>query len=130
MNGNGRLAARRFGGADLSHRFKFARDFDTEVTEYRRAWLSRMVVEKNVVAMGPQAWLAAKELPDLVERRPPRGSHRARSDLAPHGGQFTGVNSPEIHGDGHWLDYKSDCGGIRVARNRLWQMNSLRVRGS
>ena len=32
-----------------------ARDLDTEIAQYPRARLSRVVVEKNVVAVGPQA---------------------------------------------------------------------------
>src|SRR6266516_3160104 len=35
-----------------------------------RARLCRVVVEKNVVAINPQAWPAANELPDLVQGRP------------------------------------------------------------
>ena len=72
--------------------FKCARDLDTEVAQYRRARLNRVVVEKNVVAVGPQAWLAANEGPDLSQGRSPRRAHRARRDLAPHRGQLARVN--------------------------------------
>jgi hypothetical protein len=51
------------------------------------------MVEKNVMAISPQARLAANELPDLVQGRLPRGANRARRDLAPHRSQPTGVNS-------------------------------------
>ena len=49
-----------------------ARDLYTEVAQDRRARLCRVVVEKNVVAISPQAWLASNELPDFAQSRPPR----------------------------------------------------------
>src|SRR6266581_4278802 len=87
------LARRRFGRVHFAGSFKCARDLDTEVAQYRRARLSRVVVEKNVVAISPQPRLAANELPDLAQGRPPRRANRARRDLAPHRGQLAGVNS-------------------------------------
>ena len=101
VDGDGGLAPRRFGGVHLARSFKCARDLDSEVAQYRRARLQRVVVEKNVVASGPQAWLAANELPDLVESRLPSGAHRARGDLAPHGRQLAGCDSLYFDGDGH-----------------------------
>ena len=92
VDGDGSLAPLRFGRVHLARSFKGARDLDTEVAQYRRARLCRVVVEKNVVAISPQAWLAANELPDLVQGRPPRRANRARRDLSPHRGQFAGVN--------------------------------------
>ena len=85
---DGRLARRRFGRVHLAGSFKCARDLDTEVAQYRRARLSRMVVEKNVVAVGPQAWLAANEgqaLPTAGPRAAPtapgRTSRRTAANL-------------------------------------------------
>src|SRR5579864_5908398 len=72
MDGDGSLAALRFGRIHLAGSFKCARDLDTEVAQYRRARLSRVMVEKNVVAVGPQAWLTANEGPDLAQGRSPR----------------------------------------------------------
>src|SRR5207237_10743923 len=77
---------------------KCACDLDAEVAEYRRARLLRVVVEEDVVAVSPQPRLAANELPDLAQRRPPRRANRATRDLAPHRGQLAGVNS--LYGDG------------------------------
>jgi hypothetical protein len=93
VDGNGSLTPLRFGRVYLARSFKSARDLDTEVAQYRRARLCRVVVEKNVVAISPQAWLAVNELPDLAQGRPPRRANRARRDLAPHCGQLAGVNS-------------------------------------
>src|SRR5205814_657740 len=92
VDGHGRLAPWRFGRVHLARGFKCTRDLDTEVAQYRRTRLCRVVVEKNVVAIRPQAWLAADELPDLAQGRPPRRTNRARRDLAPHRGQLAGVN--------------------------------------
>ena len=58
---DGSLTCRCFGRVHLAGSFKCARDLDTEVAPYWRARLSRVVVEKNVMAVGPQAWLAANE---------------------------------------------------------------------
>src|SRR5215472_4780433 len=66
VDGDGSLAPWRFGRVNLARSFKCARDLDTEVAQYRRARLCRVVVEKNIVAISPQAWLAANELPDLA----------------------------------------------------------------
>jgi len=93
VDGDGSLAPWRFGRVHLARSFKRARDLDTEVAQYRRARLCRVMVEKNVVAISPQARLAANELPDLAQRRPPRRANRVRSDLAPHRGQHAGLNS-------------------------------------
>jgi hypothetical protein len=71
-NGDGSLAPGRFGRVHLPRSFKRARDLDTEVAKYRGAWLCRVVIEKNVVAVSPQARLAANEWPDLADGRPPR----------------------------------------------------------
>src|ERR1700682_2905916 len=92
VDGDGSLAPLRFGRVHLARSFKCARDLDTEVAQYRRAWLCRVVVEKNVVAISPQVWLAANELPDLAQGRPPRRANRARRDLAPHRGPLAGMN--------------------------------------
>ena len=66
----GSLAHRRFGRVHLVGSFKCARDVDTEVAQYRGARLSRVVIEKNVVAAGSQALLAANEWPDLAQAGP------------------------------------------------------------
>src|SRR5208283_4475196 len=86
MDGDGSLATLGFGRVHLARSLKCARDLDAEVAQYRRARLCRMVVEKNVVAISPQPGLAANELPDLAQGRPPRRANRARRDHAPHRG--------------------------------------------
>lgn len=93
VNGDGSLAPRRFGRVHLARSFKCARYLDAEVAQYRCALLCRMVVKKNVVAISPQARLAANELPDLVQCRPPRRANSAWRNLPPHRGQLAGVNS-------------------------------------
>ena len=98
---DGSLAPWRFGRVHLARGFKCARDLDTKVAQYRRARLCPVVVEKNVVAISPQAALAANELPDLAQGRPPRRANRTRRDLAPHGGQLAGVYSLRVDGDRH-----------------------------
>ena len=113
---DGSLARRRFGRVHLAGSFKCARDLDTEVAQYRRARLSRVVVEKNVVAVGPQAWLAANEGPDLAQGRSPRRAHRARRDLAPHRGQLARVNRLYVDGDWHL----SITPGVRPMTSAEW----------
>jgi len=66
VDGDGSLAPWRFGRVHLAGSFKCTRDLDTEVAQYGRARLSPVVVEENVVAIGPQSWLAADELPNFV----------------------------------------------------------------
>ena len=92
VDGDGSLAPWRIGRVHLARSFKCARDLDTEVAQYRRARLCRVVVEKNVVAISPQAWLAANEFPNLVQGGPPRRANRTRRNLAPHSGQLARVN--------------------------------------
>lgn len=101
MDGDGGLARWRFSRVHVARSFKSARDLDTEVTQYWRAWLRRVVVEENVVAIRPQPWLATNEVPDFAQGRPPRGANRAWRDLAPHRGQLAGVNSLYVDGDRH-----------------------------
>src|SRR5215472_492146 len=101
MNSDGGLARRRFSRVHLARSFKCARDLDTEVTEYWRAGLRRVLVEENVVTVRPQPRLATNELPDLAQGRPPRRANRARRDLAPHRGQLAWVNSLYVDGDEH-----------------------------
>ena len=70
VDGDGSLAPWRFGRVHLARSFKCACDLDTEVAQYRRARLHRVMVEENVVPISPQARLAANELPDLAQSRP------------------------------------------------------------
>ena len=98
---DGSLARRRFGRIHFAGSFKCACDLDAEVAQYRRAGLLRVMVEEDVVAVGPQTWLAADEGPDLAQGRSPRRANRARGDLAPHRGQLTRVNSLQVDGDWH-----------------------------
>jgi len=101
VDGDGSLARLRFGGAHLAHSFKCARDLDTEVAQYRRTRQRGVVVDKNVVAMIPQAWLRANELPDLAQGRPPRQTNRARRDLAPHRSHLARLNSLQVDRNEH-----------------------------
>src|SRR5581483_3679922 len=114
VDGDSSLSLLRFGCVHLARSFKCARDLDTEIARYRCARLFRVVVEKNVVPMSSQAWLAAKELPDLVQGRPPRRPNRARLNLAPHGGQLPGVNALQVDGDGHPLIVNQDRDRVPV----------------
>ena len=93
VNSDGSLARWRFGRVHLTGGFEHACNLDTEVAQYRRSRLCRMVVEENVVTIGPQAWPTSNEIPDLADGRSPRQAHRARHDLAPNRGQLAGVNS-------------------------------------
>ena len=54
MDGDGSFAPRRFGRVHLARSLKCARDLDAEVAQYWRAWLRRVVVQEDVVAVGPQ----------------------------------------------------------------------------
>jgi hypothetical protein len=101
VDGDCSLAPLRFGRIHLARGFKCVRDLDTEVAQYWRSRPCRVMVEKNVVAISPEPWLAANELPDLAQGRPPRRANRARRDLAPHCGQLPGVNSLYVDGGGH-----------------------------
>lgn len=96
VNGHRSLAHRRFGRVHLACGFKHPRNLNPEIAQYRRARLSRMMIQKNVVAICPQTWLAADELPDLVERRFPRRSHPARPHRSSHRGQLARRNSLEF----------------------------------
>jgi hypothetical protein len=113
---DGSLARRRFSRVHLAGSFKCARDLDTEVPQYRRARLSRVVVEKNVVAVGPQARLTANEGPDLAQGWSPRRAHRARRDLAPHRGQPARLNCLYVDGDWHF----SITPGVRPMTSAEW----------
>ena len=101
MDGDGDLARWRFGRVHIARSFKRARDLHTEVTQYCRARLRRVVVEENVVAVCPQPRLATNKLPDLAQGWPPCRANRARRDLAPHRGQLARENSLYFDGDGH-----------------------------
>src|SRR5215813_1491545 len=72
VDSDGSLAPWRFGRVHVARSGKCPRNLDTEVAQYRRTRLCRVVVEKNVVAICPQARLAANEGPYLANRRPPR----------------------------------------------------------
>ena len=102
MDGDGDFARWRFGRVDIACSFKAAGDLYTEVAQYCRARLRRVVVEKNVVAVRLQPRLATNKLPDLTQGWPPRRANRARRDLAPHRGQFAGKSSLYVNGDGHF----------------------------
>src|SRR5579884_1403732 len=110
------LARGRFGRVHFAGSFECARDFDTKLAQYRRSGLSLVVVEKNVVAVGPQAWLAADEGPNLAQGRSPRGGHCARRDLAPHRGQLARMNRLYIDRDWHL----SITPGVRPMTNAEW----------
>ncbi len=71
---DGSLARRHFGRVHLAGTFK-AR-LDTEVAQYRRARLSRVVVQKNVVAVGPQAWLTLPKAGPHAAPTAPGGTSR------------------------------------------------------
>ncbi len=66
VEGDGSLAPLRFGRVHFTCSFKCASDLDTEVAQYRRSRLCRVVVEKNVMAISPEVWPAANELPNLA----------------------------------------------------------------
>src|SRR5579863_1690684 len=81
VDGDGSLAPWRFGRVHFARSFKCTRDLNTEVAQYRLAWPRRVVVEENVVAVSAQPRLAANEVPDLAQGRPPRRANRPRCDL-------------------------------------------------
>jgi len=102
MDGDGDFARWRFGRVHIARSFKRTRDLYTEVTQYCRARLRRVVVEENVMAVRPQPRLATNKLPDLAQGWPPRRANHVRRDLAPHRGQLAGENSLHVDGDGHF----------------------------
>src|SRR5262249_21775793 len=104
VDGNGRFAPWRFGRVHLARSFKCARDLDAEVAQYRCTGLLRVVVDEDIVAASPQPRLAANEIPDLAQGRPPSRTNRARRDLSPHRGQLAWVNSLYLDRDRHsWI---------------------------
>src|SRR3954469_5988207 len=60
-----------------------------------------MVIEKDVVAVGPQPAFATDEIPHLAERRAPCGTDCTRCDRAPHRGQYARLNALHLNGNGH-----------------------------
>ena len=68
--------------------FKRARDLNPEVHVHRQVAARGAVIEKHVVPIGAQARLGPQELPHLIERRPPRSSGAADSDMTPDGGKL------------------------------------------
>src|SRR5262249_14774228 len=118
VDGHGSLARLRFGRVHLARCCECARDLDTEFAQHRRGRSCRVVIEKNVVAIGPQAWLAANELPDLVQGRPPGRANGAPRDLAPHRGQLPGNNGLQDDRDGH----------SSIVDQNLWRRPSRRWR--
>lgn len=101
MHSDGGLARWSFGRVHLACSFECARDLDTKVAQHRRTRFLWVTVEKDVVAIRPQSWLAANEGPDLIEGWSPRRAHRTRRDLAAHRGQLASVNSLYVGGDRH-----------------------------
>jgi hypothetical protein len=91
---DGSSAPLRFGRVHLASKFNCARDLDTEVAQYRRARLCRVVVGKMLCPISPQAWLTSNELPDLAQ--PPRRANRVRCDLALHRDQLTRLNGLQV----------------------------------
>src|SRR5207237_2788064 len=69
---------------DRARRRKLAYALDTEIDIHWIAASCRMVIEEDVVPVGPEAWLCAQERPDLVERRPPNCADAANRDFAAH----------------------------------------------
>jgi len=98
---NGSFAAWRFSRVHLTRSLKCACDLDAEVAQYRRAWLLRVVVEENVVAVGPKSRLATNEIPDFAHRRPPRRGDGTNRYLTSHSGQFAWLNNMYGYGDAH-----------------------------
>src|SRR5262249_47970443 len=128
VDGNGSFAPWRFGRVHLARSFKCACDLDAEVAQYRCTRL-RVVVEEDVVAVNPQPRLAANEIPDLAHRSPPRRANRVRSDLAPHRGQLSGVNSLYVDGDRHSsiIDRNRDAKSRSLYRRALCSAFNGRV---
>src|SRR4029079_76350 len=62
---------RRVGEDDLALGLEGPADLDAEVDVHRRSGPGRVVIDEDVVAMGPEAVVVAEEGPDLVEGRPP-----------------------------------------------------------
>jgi hypothetical protein len=54
--------------------------------KYLQERLYWVMIEKDVVPIGPQAGMTAKELPDLIQSRTPRRADRALCHLAPQWG--------------------------------------------
>ena len=101
VDGDGSFATWRFGRVHFARSFKCARDLDAEVAQYRRAWLCRVVVEEDIVAVSPQPRLTANEVPDLTQCKSPRRANRARRNLAAHSSQLAGGNVVYVDGDWH-----------------------------
>src|SRR5215475_1046455 len=79
--GRRHFAGRRLHGLDLARGRELAHHLDTEVDVHGIATAFGMVIEENVVPVGPEAWLRAQEGPDLIERWPPGGADLADRDL-------------------------------------------------
>jgi len=75
---------RRLHWPDVARRRKLAYDLDPEINIHRIAAPGRMVIEENVVSIGPKVRLRAQERPNLVERRTPNGADIADRDFPPH----------------------------------------------
>jgi hypothetical protein len=114
VDGDGSLAPLRFGRVHLARSFKRARNLDTEVAQYLPAWLCRVVVEKNVVTISPQAWLAANELPDLAQGRP-----QAEATAPGATSHRTAANIARVRLDDNQLRDADFCPNLRACSSRF-----------
>ena len=125
-DGDSSFAPWRFCRVHLADRFKCARHLNTEVAQDLRARLFRVVVEEDVVAVGPQPWLAAKELPQTLSSAASMPSQTAPGATSRRtAAQFAGVNRLYVDGERHWsmLDQIVIQMGSR-RRGCLWAASS------
>src|SRR5258706_212304 len=83
MSGDRGLAARSSYGSDFAGSDELSRDLDAEVSVHRIAVPGGMVIQEDVVSIGPKAGLRAQECPDLIEGRPPDLPNAASGNLSP-----------------------------------------------
>ncbi len=87
----------RFHQTDLSGRLKRARHLNAKIAVHGRRAVLWMMVEENVVSVGPQSRRLPQKFPNLIERGTPCLRHFADPHLPPHRRQLPRRNSFDLN---------------------------------
>jgi hypothetical protein len=87
MSGHGNFACRCLCTDYLAFAIKGPNDLNAEVNVHRCITMGGMMVEEAIMAVGSQAFMAAKELPDEIKRRLPDAANVSTERAPPHRGE-------------------------------------------
>jgi hypothetical protein len=92
MSGHGDLARGRLCADYFAFALKGPNDLNAEVNVLRCITMGGMMVEEAIMRVGSQAFMAAKELPDEIERRLPDAANVSTERAPPHRGERLGAD--------------------------------------